>query len=127
MSNKLHLAALLFSKRFRKLAAFLVFLTSSVLAQPDPTRPIVPMSQYEQDSRIMTCMQCFQAEGIMCYDKNQDFGRIWSWTRTEDPGYGICCQKNSKALACNTSFSFNENQCSEPVHDISMQPADPQK
>ena len=75
----------------------------------------------------MTCMQCFQAEGIMCYDKNQDFGRIWSWTRTEDPGYGICCQKNSKALACNTSFSFNENQCSEPVHDISMQPADPQK
>jgi hypothetical protein len=43
------------------------------LAQPDPTRPIVPMSQYAKaDFRVLDCGQCFQAEGRICHDEKYE-------------------------------------------------------
>ena len=55
----------------------------------DPS-PIVPMSEYEHDHRVLDCHQCFEAKGKFCHHK--EYGMTLHDTKEANQGYAFCCK-----------------------------------
>ena len=72
--------------------------------------PIVPMSEYKNVYRTLSCWECFEAQGKMCIDRN--YLSMISITGSSNSGHGICCKTESAEFPCVSSDSII---CSEPA------------
>jgi len=71
----------------------LLTLVKKTNGQPDPTRPLVDMSVYKSDARILDCGECFEAKGRMCHNKNYD--SMFEDTKSSNMGNAICCKNEA--------------------------------
>ena len=76
------------------------------------SNPIVPMADYSKDFRTLDCLQCFQAEGKMCHEKN--YNSMIAVTGSSNSAHGICCKPGSTNEHCVNGGS-GDHMCSEPV------------
>ena len=89
---------------------FLLFLIQLSSCAYDPTRPIVPMTEYKKEYRTFNCWECFTAQGKMCYD--QDDKSMILATGSSNKGHGICCRPDYYGNLCKTHKTY---KCSEPT------------
>ena len=54
--------------------------------------PVVDMSEYESNFRVLDCFECFSARGKFCHDKEYD--SMFEMTRSSNEGHGICCKSD---------------------------------
>ena len=86
-------------------------------AQPDPTRPIVKMSEYtKSDHRVLDCGQCFAAEGRICH--SESYGTMIQETKSSNMGNAICCKEGATSEYCKTG-GVNKHICSMASKDVS--------
>lgn len=88
----------------------------------DPS-PIVPMSEYGEDHRVLDCHQCFEAKGKFCHHK--EYGMTLHDTKEANQGYAFCCKQDSISGFCspNSSYecsmpSFVSNPDESPYHSV---------
>ena len=97
-------------KLFAHTVAFLTFMDKAN-GQPDPTRPIVPMSQYKNYFRVLDCAECFEAQGRMCH--HNDYNSMYEDTKSSSMGNAICCKNGEKRGLCGDP----KHTCSMPSYD----------
>ena len=65
---------------------------STIKAVYDPSK-LIPMADYPKDFRVLSCWDCFSANGKMCsFDENKS---MYHLTRSSNYGHGICCKPDS--------------------------------
>lgn len=83
---------------------------SFVMAQYDYS-PLVPMWNYTKEYRTLTCWECFEAQGKMCF--RMDGKSMMLETGSSNRGHGICCKPNATEGICSGDDGIHE--CSMPV------------
>lgn len=79
----------------------------------DPTRPLVPMAEYEDfDYRTLNCWECWEAEGRICHHFEYDHGAIFRDIKSGNTGDGVCCKNNVEKGLC--AGSRDDIVCSMP-------------
>ncbi len=69
----------------------------AVVARYDYSK-LVPMDDYDKEYRVLSCWECFSANGKMCsYVDNRS---MYYLTRSSNPGHGICCKPDSNVRLC---------------------------
>ena len=96
--------------KFYFLSFFL--LICQINAYYDPTLPLVPMSQYSQNYRTLSCWDCFKARGKMC--SRRDGQSMIAVTGSSNRGHGMCCKPEYQGEYCVTN---DEYVCSQPVDE----------
>ena len=79
-----------------------LFLVKLVNAYFDPS-PIVPMSEYKSDYRVLDCHQCFEAKGKFCHHRK--YAVTLHDTKEANRGYAFCCKQDSTKDFCDPKHS----------------------
>ena len=85
-----------------------LFVISGVKAAYD-YGPLVPMSEYSSNWRVLDVWDCFTAEGKFCVEK--DYNSMIKLTGSSNRAHGICCKKDYVDTHCSND---GEHMCSAP-------------
>ena len=66
--------------------------------------------------RTLDCAQCFQAQGRMCYDRNN--AQMFNVTGSTNPAHGVCCSSQNTNGICSSMGNDDGQQyiCSPPSY-----------
>jgi len=64
---------------------------------------LVPMDEYSEDYRTLSCWECFTARGKMCH--STDYSSMLLVTGSSNFGHGVCCKPGYTGEHCETSDS----------------------
>jgi len=51
-------------------SVFIISVIISAVRSAYDYGPLVPMSEYDKEFRVLSCWECFEAEGKMCRNKD---------------------------------------------------------
>ena len=70
----------------------------------DPS-PLVPMSQYTNDYRTLSCYECWFAQGRMCVSRTSD--TMFDYTGSTNYNHGICCKTGVTSNVCSQTNDWS--------------------